>query len=52
MTRYIPKNDIHSPNFMRDSKAIASDFDDDKPNTLSYIALIVFFCVLAIILFI
>ena len=53
MARYIPKNDIHGSNFMRDSKSIASDFEtDSNHNVLNWLGAAGFFCVLLIILFI
>ena len=52
MARYIPQNDIHSPNFMRDSKALPSDFDEDNSNVWKWLGAIGFVCILLIIFFI
>ena len=53
MARYIPKNDIHGSNFMRDSKALPSDFEEPNNHKfLNWLGAAGFFCVLLIILFI
>ena len=51
MAKYIPSNNVNSTNFMRDSKAMPSDFDvdDDKPSLWSFIGTLGFVCVLLLI---
>ena len=50
MAKYIPINNVNSTNFMRDSKALPSDFDDDdKPSLWSFIGTLGFVCVLLLI---
>lgn len=52
MARYIPPNNSNTTNFMRDSKALASDFDNDKSSVWEWLGAIGFiFTLFAIIVF-